>query len=116
MQRCWLYSICLLVAGCARHPPPAKSAHPAPAEQPPRAEIPRDLRASVERAVALGREIYLQDKAGAIGTDVILEAVKTLKDKGMGGFLAIREGDESGQPLPAYIVLFYTKESKPMIR
>jgi len=105
----------LFAAACARATAPAKPPSASPWRESHRVEIPRDLRASVERAVALGREIYLQDKAGAIGTDAVLASVKTLEGKGMGGFMAVREGDESG-PLPAYIVFFYTRGPEPAIR
>ena len=66
--------------------------------------------------MAMGREIYLQDKAGAIGTDVLLAALKTLEGKGLGGFLALREGDESGRPRASYLVFFFSNEREPNIR
>jgi hypothetical protein len=105
--------ISLLVVACKSTAPPAQPS--GQSKYAPKDPIPVDLRASVERSTGLGREIYLQDKAGWIGTDVVLAAVKTLDNKGMGGFLAIREGDETG-PLPAYIVIFYTHEETPRIR
>ncbi len=40
--------------------------------------IPSELRVAVERAERLGLEIYLEDKASAIGTDVLMARVKSL--------------------------------------
>jgi len=106
--------ISLLAIACKSTAPPAQPSARG-SKYAPKEPIPADLRASVERAKGLGREIYLQDKAGWIGSDVVLDAVKTLEGKGMGGFIAIREGDESG-PLPSYLVLFYTHEDTPRVR
>ncbi|MET0591384.1 MAG: hypothetical protein ABW133_01710 [Polyangiaceae bacterium] len=106
----------LLLSACSRAAPPPAPRAPSSSEEPPRLAIPRDLRASVERSVALGREIYLQDKAGAIGTDAVLAKEKTLEGKGMGGFMALREGDEAGRPLPGYVVLFYTRGPEFSVR
>jgi len=104
----------LFVAACSRAAPRGTSAPGASDAR--EADIPADLRASVERAAALGREIYLQDKAAAIGTDVLVEALKTLEDKELGGFLAMREGDDAGRPRPSYLVFFYSTEPAPRIR
>jgi len=64
----------------------------------------------------VGREIYLQDKAGAIGADVLMARLKTLEGQGLGGYLALRKGDEAGQPLPTFVVCFFSDESEPHIR
>jgi hypothetical protein len=106
----------LLVVGACARTAPTRSSPPGASEAPRQAEVPADLRFAVDRAAALGREIYLQDKAGAIGTDTLTAALKTLEDKGLAGFLALREGDESGRPRSSYVVLFYGSESDPLIR
>lgn len=115
MRRYLLAAVLLQALACNRasSPPPAKSSS---ADHPEAAEIPSDLRESVARAEAFGREIYLQDKAGAIGTDALLAEVKSLEGKGMGGFMAMREGDDAGNPLPSYLVFFYTGGDKPAVR
>lgn len=66
--------------------------------------------------MALGREIYLQDRAGAIGTDVLKATLPAFDDHELGGFLALREPDESGRPLPSYLVFFYDTDVEPRIR
>jgi hypothetical protein len=107
----------MLLPACARTAPSTSSPPPvSDTRETRRAEIPADLRSAVDRASALGQEIYLQDKAGSIGTDTLMAAVKTLEDKGLAGFLALREGDESGRPRPSYRVLFYGTETDPLIR
>jgi hypothetical protein len=105
----------LLVAGCVR-PAPAPPSRAAPSHEPAGAEIPTDLRDAVERSAVVGREIYLQERAGAIGSDVLMASLKTLEGKGIGGYLALRKGDEAGKVLPAFLVCFFSDESEPQVR
>src|SRR5215471_15472183 len=87
----------------------------APAKEGKEQPVPEDLRRGVELAERIGPEIYLQDKASAIGTDVLMERVKSLEGLNLGGFLTVREGDEAGMPKPVYQVMFFTRESDPRI-
>jgi hypothetical protein len=67
-------------------------------QEPPAVAVPADLRRSVDLAERLGQQIYLQDKASAIGTDALMERVKSLNDQALGGFLTVREAEASGKP------------------
>jgi hypothetical protein len=42
--------------------------------------------------------------------------VKSLEGQGLGGYLALRRGNEVGQPLPAFLVCFFSDENEPHIR
>jgi hypothetical protein len=107
----------LVVVACVRiAPAPRSSPHSAPGPEPAGPEIPTDLRDAVDRSVIVGREIYLQDKAAAIGAEVLMGSLKTLEGQGLGGYLALRRGNEAGQPLPAFLVCFFSDESEPHIR
>jgi hypothetical protein len=77
--------------------------------------IPADLRSKIQLSIDLGRELYWQDKASAIGTDMLLEKLGTLEGKGLLGYLTIREGDDAGKPLPSWLVLFFTGGEPPKI-
>jgi hypothetical protein len=69
---------------------------------------PTDLTKEVERAITLGHEIYLNDWASAVGTDVLVEKAGDLRGK-VGGYLTFREGDGSG-PHPSFRVWFTTDD------
>jgi len=122
--------IALLIAGCASSPTNA------PRESNPRTParsststggarrfkdgepkpIPADLKAAVEQSIRVGVQIHLQDQAGSIATDVLLASVKTLEGQGLGGYLAMRNGDPSGRLLPSWTVLFFSNETVPRVR
>jgi hypothetical protein len=74
---------------------------------------PPDLAKEVERASAIGFEIYLNDWASAVGTDVLAEKVGDLRGK-VGGYLTFREGDGTG-PQAAFLVWFFTPDDPPRV-
>jgi hypothetical protein len=106
MQR-WLrwapLSLVAFVMSCAKStvPPPSspKSVASEPASQP----IPADLRANVECSETLGVSIFLLDQAAARGSDAL------------GGYLAVKEADDTGRPKPSFMVSFFTAEDSPRI-
>ena len=62
---------------------------------PPKAlPIPPDLAPQIQLSIDLGRELYFQDKASAIGTDALLEKLGSLEGKGLAGYLTVQEGDD----------------------
>jgi len=69
----------------------------------------------IEQSIALGREIYLQHKAAAIGTDVLIDRLGSLENKGVEGYLTVRESDVEGKPLRTWINLFFTGDTPPRI-
>ena len=102
----------LLTLGCATAPerPPSKGksvAHQLP--------IPQDLREQIRRSCEIGRQLYVLDKVAAIGTDVLLENVKDLQGRGIGGYIPVQEGDEDGRPRQSFLVVFFTAEMPPRI-
>ncbi len=102
-----------ILSGCSAVQP---STPPQNSKAPPRVlEIPADLRASIEQSIDLGREVYFQDKAAATGTDVLLEKLGTLEDKGLGGYLTIREGGDDGKPVDSWVNIFFTAETPARI-
>ena len=74
--------------------------------KPVRSPPPEDLRADVERAQNLGLTLFLLDQASAIGTDVMLANVASPQDRGIGGYLTIREGED--RPGDTWLVQFFT--------
>lgn len=78
--------------------------------------IPPELREYVERSSKIGRELYVQDKVAAIGTDVMLEHVRDLEHAGIAGYIQLREGDGHGGLTGAFLVSFYTPEQPPRVR
>ena len=71
-----LLSLVLVVAGCS-HDPSSSAAPPSaapPSSSTPTRPIPTDLIVRVEQSQLLGRAIYLQDLASAVGTDVAVAA------------------------------------------
>jgi hypothetical protein len=77
--------------------------------------IPADLRPEVERAERIGQVLYQEDKASAIGTDVLLALKTSLPYDSIGGYLTFQEADEEGEPLPAFEVLFFARGEEPRI-
>jgi hypothetical protein len=110
----WLLLGLLAFSGCSPAPNQAgaTSAEGVPDKEQP---IPADLKPLVERSIQIGVQIYLLDKAAAIGTDVLLANVKDPETKNLGGYLPFREGDDAGKPLDSYRVSFFTTESPPRI-
>jgi hypothetical protein len=73
-------------------------------------EIPDDLHEQVELARKIGVNLYLQDKASAIGTDVMLAHLSPAERSALRGYLTIREEAE-GSPTDAWLVFFFTTDS-----
>jgi hypothetical protein len=69
--------------------------------------IPDDLRGQVEFARRLGVNLYLQDKASAIGTDAMLAHVSSIDRRALGGYFTVRE-EAAGAPADAWLVFFFT--------
>ena len=90
-------------------------ANPSEQDQPAPVAVPADLRRNIDLAEGLGQQIYLQDKASAIGTDALMERVKSLNDFALGGFLTVREADASGKLKPSFQVMFFTRGDDPRI-
>lgn len=75
---------------------------------------PEDLRAAIEQAQSLGAMLYHYDLASAIGTDVMLANVRAPKERGIAGYLTLREGDERGAT-GAWLVFFFSAEDPPKL-
>ncbi|HEY1534883.1 MAG TPA: hypothetical protein VGF76_12725 [Polyangiaceae bacterium] len=109
--------VLVLLVGCA----PASRAQPPPTSTPTVTQseveqpIPPDLRDQVARSCAIGRQLYELDKVAAIGTDVLLAHVPDPQGAGLAGYLPVREGDDSGQPVQSFLVSFFTSEEPPRI-
>jgi hypothetical protein len=93
--------------GCARTP--AQAPAPPPAGE--ASAVPAELRAQIERSQRLGRALYIQDKAAAIASDVLFEHVASPQERGVRGYLTIREAGAE----PAFLTFFYTNEDPPRI-
>jgi hypothetical protein len=78
--------------------------------------IPADLAAKIELSCKLGYELYLIDQVSAVGTDALFEKIGApAAGKNLGGYIAVREGDNAGRPLQSWIVAFFTNEETPRI-
>jgi hypothetical protein len=77
--------------------------------------IPQDLRDQIRRSCGIGRQLYVLDKVAAIGTDVLLDNVKDVQSKGLGGYLPVQEADEDGKPRDSFLVTFFTAETPARI-
>jgi hypothetical protein len=77
--------------------------------------IPEDLKAKIEQSIELGRELYFQDKASAISTDVLVEHMKNIENLGIGGYLTIRESTDEGKLMSSWAVIFYSTGNNPRI-
>src|SRR4051794_26956001 len=98
----------LFAAGCASGPGAADA--PRTATDGPRREralpIPADLAPRIQESIDLGRQLYLLDKSSAIGTDVLRDKVPDFRSRGLGGWITLQNGDETGKSLPSFSVLF----------
>jgi hypothetical protein len=107
----------VVLAACAtkttaRTPPAA----PANAERERSLPTPPELAPKIQESIEYGYAIYLQDKASAIGTDVLVGKLGSLERHGLGGYITIREGTEEGEPLPSWQVVFFTDGDPPAIK
>ena len=107
----------LSTGGCAAHTAQVT----APTESAAGARAAKDLLPSPEMlekmhfAEAVGTILYLEDKASAIGTDVMLAHIKEPAAEGIRGWLTIRNATEAGEPLDSWSVFFLTDEDTPRI-
>lgn len=67
---------------------------------------PVELRAEIKQAQAIGRTLYLLDRVSAIGTDIMLANVASPEQRGIGGYLTMREGED--RPGDTWLVQFFT--------
>lgn len=75
--------------------------------------IPTDLSARVSSSAQIGQQLYLLDRASALATDALLAANVNLRDERLGGYLPLRQSDDAGEPLPSFLVTFFTREEPP---
>lgn len=78
--------------------------------------IPPDLKPMIERAQALGRQIYVLDQASAIGTNALLAHLHlppAAELPGLGGHITLVEPD--GGRSSAVRVLFFTRDATPKV-
>lgn len=102
----------LALSGCGTAaPPPPQAATPAETPPDPGAPLSPEAQAAIERALAIGREIYLQDVMSAWGTDVLRENIKDLGN--LGGYLTLQEGHDDGTPRGTWLVQFFSREPTP---
>ena len=84
---------------------PSASERPSPA---PHIALSPEAKAQIDRALSVGRAIYLQDVMSAWGTDVLREHVPGLD--GVGGYLTLQEGNDDGTPKGTWLVQFFSRE------
>jgi hypothetical protein len=113
MKPSWFLTIALAGIACAAGPrsavAPSHTSNDSPGTE--RAlPIPADLAPFVHESIELGRMLYFLDKASAIGTDIVRERVPDPSNRAVGGWLTLRNGDESGKLLDAFGVMFITRE------
>jgi hypothetical protein len=102
----------LALSGCGTAaPPPPQAASPAETPPDPGAPLSPEAQAAIDRALAIGRDIYLQDVMSAWGTDVLRENIKDLGN--LGGYLTLQEGHDDGTPRGTWLVQFFSRESTP---
>jgi hypothetical protein len=77
--------------------------------------MPEDLRDEVKRASALGVQMYLQDAASWIGTDVLASHVPDIGASGVRGWITAREAGADMRPSDRWLVTFYNDEEPPKI-
>jgi hypothetical protein len=77
--------------------------------------IPPEMLEQVARSAAIGRHIYLLDKASAIATDVLMARVPDFRERKLGGYLPFREGDEDANLEPSFMVVFFTRDEPARI-
>jgi hypothetical protein len=82
----------------------------------PVSETPPDYSTQIELAKSVGSNLYILDKASAIGTDVLFANVSNHTEKNLAGYITFREADDGGTPLDSYLVSFYTNEDPPKIK
>lgn len=77
--------------------------------------IPADLRDKVRLSEALGRELYINDKMAAIGTDMMLANVGDPLRAGVCGYIVYGEGNAQNQPTGSWWVEFFVDKDEPKL-
>ncbi len=78
--------------------------------------IPARLAPLVQASIDIGRELYLQDKACSIATDVLRDRLGGLAGHDLGGYMSFRGMDEKGADLQSIQVIFYTASQPTMVK
>ena len=109
--------VLVLLVGCASSPNPRPAGSPPASTSETASDMPMppDLVEDVKRSSEIGRQLYLLDKAAAIGTDVLLANVPDAQSRGIAGYLPLREGDATGRPVDSFLVSFFTADDPPKI-
>ncbi len=105
--------------GCAVASPPGATKHSGQttnSREPQDLPIPPEMAIHVRQSEAIGRQLYVLDKASALGTDALLAKVPNFQERGVtGGYLTLQDGDEHGKSLPSFTVRFFTHDEPPLI-
>lgn len=114
---------CILAAcapawGCVRGPQAAPPTAPEPSARSASDRslpVPYDLQEGVERASALGANLFLLDVATARAWDALAERIGPPAEHGVGHYLALMGGSDDGRPDGSVQVLFFTDEHVPRL-
>jgi len=77
--------------------------------------VPSDLREGVERARALGANLFVLDAATAVASDAIAPLAAVPEAPAIGHYLAFLGGNENGLPDGTVQVMFFTDEFVPRL-
>ncbi len=107
----------LIAVGCLRAPSlaPASPSGPAGSGAEQALPVPFDLQEGVERASALGANLFLLDASTALAWDALAARVGPPSGVGIGHYLALIGGNEEGDPDGSVQVLFFTDEHVPRL-
>ncbi len=76
--------------------------------------IPEALKEKIRFSENVGRQLYMRDKMGAIGTDVMLKNLDDAQKAAIRGYLVFREGDEKN-PSRSWFVHFFIDAEHPKL-
>lgn len=111
-----LMLISVFLIGCAGQPGNIQTAdQPDPSAKIARLPIPDSLKEKINLSEGLGWELYIHDKAAALGTDVMLENLDDSQKAGIRGYIVLREGNEQNQPTGSWLVYFFSDRDDPRI-
>lgn len=102
------------LASCTRASQPAESAA-APGASEQSLPVPYDLREGVERARAVGANLFVLDAATALASDAIAPRTALPEAPAIGHYLAFLGGNEHGFPDGTVQVMFFTDEFVPRL-
>src|SRR5688572_33376866 len=105
----------LIAVGCLRAPPLAPAGAPieSPSEQ--ALPVPFDLQEGVERASALGANLFLLDASTALAWDALAARLGSPSEMGIGHYLALIGGNEQSGPDCPVQVVFFTDQHVPRL-